>query len=860
MIIVIYVLLYLCFFAHCCYFSVFTPLGNNNNNNKVMKWYIKCKAAETPLSLSAARRGSLPRHTLADHTRLFPQSASLSLSFYSLGFRRGGRYGETSARCTENGFEQVRQSPRGSYHHVIPSLSMTLPFRSLDKGLQSAFFLSVRHFSTTLHQRKEGSGSISGKASSNAIHQEESSKNLFSPPPSDLPNLFEPMFLDELRECIFSFPFSEWVPLSELYARLSPTAKKEYVRPHKTLRAVLQEVARVLEIVLHEDGVFWCRGTPPPPLGMQEEDDKHSGEAREVGTSSYQGQHPDSTLSSEKIPGGLRVSTTPKGSSCPTSASTSSSSSSSHPSVIVHPSRNPFSPLLSSTVGDGHPEDNSFTVDFYYDVGLTKIPPPPKDFDVTPASLGHIQPKEDGSVISLKSFVTHIPPFFVPLTEVLEKMPGYTEEHIEKYFKSPAVEMIQLNGQRYIRLYGGYGKIGLEGCEASEELFKHYKPKLALASSFVKAFDGVTDKWMPLETLLARADPETVEQLPFKGPEAIIYFAQMQHIFAFAVDAKNGGAVLLRPPGFGGLESHTTPTPKSVNFIVRFLPLEGTCDIAQLEEAIPPAIKSEIEEYYGGLAGCLESHGPLLYVEHNVVMLTNYKRRLHVASLPLEDQLEIALQKRDKGKIRSLRRRIAFRDHPSHAFHDPDNLAREIARFLPRKGFVTLKQFMKRTIPEELLFFMPRKTHNFFCNYPQYFTQFEFQQPGAWCICRPEEPLPKGVIRQNFSDGDIIRLIAQHIQQKGPRACAQLLVNLPRGAHDAIKKKHGGMYYFVTKHPEYFNVMIGSETQNASGSAVVHLLKVPGSELSDTTTLTNSLSHAKDTEDDSDDFDVGDDD
>lgn len=629
---------------------------------------------------------------------------------------------------------------------------------------------------------------------------------------------FDPFFVEELREKISAFPQEQWVKVSDLYTQLSATAKREHVRPYKTLHAVLRHLTAALGITLHEDGVYWCRGS------VQSEGEAVSSE----------------TGAMESPPVKARDNQECSGSSRPSSINGVSGGSHDLASSRGSPgmTKSPFSPSVSSILGE-----DSFPVDFYYDVGLTKIPPPPNDFNVTPASLGRATPKEDGSVISLKSFVTHIPPFFVPLNDVLENMPGYTEQHIENYFKSPAVEMVNINGQRYIRLYGGYGKIGLEGCEASEELFQRYKPDPSLAAPFVKAFDGIVDKWMPLNVLLSRASEEAVQSLPFQGPAAIIYFAQMQHIFAFAVDAKNGGAVLLRPPGFGGLEAQTTPTPKSVNFLVRFLPLEGTCDIAHVEAAVPPALMDEMKTYYGSLVACLEAHGPVFYMEHNVVMLTNYKRRMHVASLPLEEQLNIALQKRDKGKIRSIRRRIAFRDNPSHPFHDPDNLAREIARLLPRKGFVTLKQFMKRNIPEELLFFMPRKTHNFFCHYPQYFTQFEFQTPGAWCICRPEEPLPKGVIRQDFSDSDIIRLIAQYIQQKGPRACTQILVNLPRGAHEAIKKRHGGMYYLVTKHPEYFNVIIGSETQNAAGSAVVHLLKVPGTELSSSPSESGAFSH-----------------
>lgn len=602
----------------------------------------------------------------------------------------------------------------------------------------------------------------------------------------------------ELQRHIESFPLNKWVKVSDLYQQLSDHVIQTHVKPHKTLLALLKRVCGHLDIVLHENGVYWCRGDPE--FGS----DGGSSSVQESPTPSaspISDNHPNHNNGIGVGGKTYLISTKEKS------------------------AKNPFSP---------HADAQSIPVDFYYDVELTEIPPPPKDFAVTPSSLVDVGPTETGSVISLKSFVSFIPYFFVPLTEVLKNMPGYTEQHIESYFHSPAVEMVTIEGHRFIRLYGGYGKIGLEGCEVSEELFHPYKPKLALAEPFKQAFEGVTDKWMPLSVLLSRVSPDVVEQLPFKGAAAIIYFAQMQHIFAFSVDSTNGGAVLLRPPGFGGLEAHTTPTPKSTNFLIRHLPMHGTRDVSNVEAAVPPPLMQEIKEYYGSLLACLEAHGPLFYVEpdHSVVMLTNYKRRLHVASLPLEEQLAIAMQKRDKAKIRTLRRRIAFRDNPSHPFHDPDNLAREVARHLPRKGFVTLKQFMKRSIAEELLFFMPKKTHNFFTKYPHLFTIFEFQHPGIWCLSRPEEPLPKGVIRQNFSDEDIVRLTAQYLQQKGPKACTQIVVSLPRGASDAIKKRHGGMYYLVTKYPQYFNVIIGSESNQAAHSAIVHLLKVPGLELS----------------------------
>lgn len=674
-----------------------------------------------------------------------------------------------------NNYFYVHAMRRRTYLHVSVLQGLaSQPFR-----LQSTHKVAARHQSTWSTSHK----SLQNPSPCNAVEKEKSSSSAS----------LDPEFLEELKLHIDSFPLNTWIALTDLYEKLSENAKKVHIRPHKTLYATLRLAGDALGITLHKDGVFWSRGASPSTHYAV----KMTSESRNEPTLAVSQNNSSRRVYNKVLP-----------------------------NVAAKNPSSPLSPLFMA--------DETLAVDFFYNVGLQKYPPPPPDFFVTPSSLAsYAEPKDDGSVIALKSFVAYIPYFFVPLAEVLKRMPGYTEEHIEKYFKSPAVEMVQIEGQRFIRLFGGYGRISLNGCEASEETFQSYKPDLSLAEHFVKAFDGLHDKWMPLNFLLKRVSPDVIARMPYKGSAAIIYFAQMQHIFAFAVDPKEGGAVLLRQPGFGGLDASTTPTPKCINFIIRFLPLEGTCDIAQLEKAIPVPMKEEIRQYYGTLSSCLDAHGPLFYVEENVVMLTSYKRRLHVASLSLEEQLSIALQKREKAKVRSLRRRIAFRDDPSHAFHDPENLAREINRLLPRKGFVSVKHFMKRTVPEEMLFFMPRKTHNFFVNHPQYFTIFEFQHANNWCICRPEEPLPKGVIRQDFSERDILRLIAQLLQQRGPLACTSVGLHIPKGASDIVKKRFGGMYHFVTKYPEYFNVILGSETRNAMGSGVIHLLRIPGAELTD---------------------------
>ncbi|KAH9599787.1 hypothetical protein LSM04_005995 [Trypanosoma melophagium] len=598
-----------------------------------------------------------------------------------------------------------------------------------------------------------------------------------------------PQLIGELKELLERVPSDKWISVGSLYNDLSLDSRRRHVRPHKTLAAALAK-ADGLGISLNHSGLMFCKGNPPREIEV----------TKDTGT----------------------------GNTCSNSNSNSNSGSSSSSSTstlaqgaVVHPGVR----LTVDAANDMPP------VDFYYDVGLREYPPPPPDFDVTTSTLPSPMATGSDSVLSLGRFVSYIPPFFVPLEEVLQEMPGYTEEHIEMYFTHRASEIVTVFGKKYIRLYGGYAKFALDGCEVAEERFARYRPNPVAMQPFVAAFAGVTGRWMPLRILLERAGHTAVSALPFQGPAAIIYFAQMQHVFAFAVD-RDGGSVLLRPPGYTGLECETTPTPKSCNFILRQVPQEGQIDIRQIQESIPASIQSEVETFYGTLLRFFHFHAAVFSLSEDgaVVMRRRFKDRLEKGQLSLEQQLEIAIQERNKKKIRSLRRRIAFRNDPSNPFHDPDNLARELHRYLPKKGHVPLKTFLKKNIPEELLNYLPRKFWNFFSNYPQYFQHFEYQVPGQWCVSRPGLPLPRGVIRQDFSDEDLVRLVAEYLQQRGAKACSNIILHLPRGAQEAVRKRFGGVFYLVQAFPQYFNVVLPAETGNVVSAAMVHLVELPGAD------------------------------
>nr|CCC95300.1 unnamed protein product [Trypanosoma congolense IL3000] len=589
--------------------------------------------------------------------------------------------------------------------------------------------------------------------------------------------VLHPTLLSELRELLQRVPDGTWTSVGSLYNDLSLESRRQHVRPHKTLAAALSKAVG-LGICLDSSGLKFCKGTPPEETGASAKGvENDEGHERGAAASPRETGH-----------------------------------------VVQPPVRLPL---------EGSNEIQP--VDFYYDVGLRKYPPPPPDFDVTLSTLPTPKATGSGTVLSLCNFVSYIPPFFVPLEEVLAEMPGYTEEHIEMYFKHRASEVVSVQGRKYIRLYGGYAKFPLDGCEVAEERFSRYKPRPELLQPFIAAFGGVTGRWMPLRILLERTGYEVTSALPFKGPAAIIYFAQMQHVFAFAVD-RDGGSVLLRPPGYDGLECETTPTPKTCNYILRLVPIDGQVDICHIESSIPAAVREEVALYYGSLMNFFRLHTAVFSLSANgdVVMRRRFKDRLDKEQLSLEEQLEIALQERNKKKIRSLRRRIAFRNDPSNPFHDPDNLARELHRYLPKKGHVLLKVFLKKNVPEELLNYLPRRFWSFFNNYPQYFQHYEYQVAGQWCVSRPGQPLPRGVIRQDFSEEDLVRLIAEYLQQRGPKACSNIILHIPRGAQDAVRKRYGGVFYLVQAFPRYFNVVLPGNTGNVVSMAMVHLVELPG--------------------------------
>ncbi|KAK7200679.1 hypothetical protein NESM_000124800 [Novymonas esmeraldas] len=623
-----------------------------------------------------------------------------------------------------------------------------------------------------------------------------------------------PELLSELRSILQGQDELRWLPVSELYASLPPDVRRTYVKPHKTMLHVLQKSASDFSLTLSATGVYYAKGvmsTPGPDATDRKDARRSSGESTKHSTAQTEAPTPAvvAAAAAEEARASAR------------SASLSTSPT----------------PLDSTASGQPDP------VDFFYDVQLTDTPKPPLDFDVpsTAREVDGSTSSTNGAVIALRDFVAYIPPFFVPVEEVVKNMPGYTAEHLEVYLNVKAIELVTVDGVRYVRLHGNYGDLSLDGCEIAERLYEHRRPLVQLVDAFVAAFQGTCDTWMPLPELLRRAGPAVVAQLPYTGTAAIMYFAQMQHRFAFAVRQVPGAsgeapsttteaAVLLRKPGYSGLDPKSTPTPKSFSALITLIHGNHQLDIDVVQSALSHEVQAELNAYYGGLTGFFAAHKPVFFVPPEtptVVMRTRFRMRQQRSAMSLEEQLRVAMEERDKHRIRTLRRKIAFRDDPSHPFHDPENLAKEVSKHLPRRGFVSMRNFLWRSVPEELLMFMPKRARSFFKNYPQYFVLFEHQIPGSWCLCRPDQPLPRGVIRQDFTEVDLVRLVAEILQQRGPRHASQIHLNLPFGAQEVLRRRYGGVYFFVIRYPEYFNAVLKTETGNMMSSAVIHLINVP---------------------------------
>lgn len=477
-------------------------------------------------------------------------------------------------------------------------------------------------------------------------------------------------------------------------------------------------------------------------------------------------------------------------------------------------------------------------VEFCFWVQLDRFPEPPapESFHTNKNTVfcgdgnAFLKESDSSGVFSIQNFVSVIPSFFVPVDELLrDHLEGYTTEHVDMYFaKARGVQVVSIGGRQFIRIFGGHAKIDMSESREAEAAFARYKIDPSLAAPFVRCFEGITNRWMPLRMLIERAGRNAAEALPFHGPASLLFFAQLQHIFAFAPD--NGGAVQLRDPGYTGLDEATSPCPVPfVSLLEAITPDEKH----ELSNIIGPSMsdedKADLLRFFPSLEAAIAAHGVTFYIQgaSGMVMRTRLHEREKLKQLPLEAQLEIAIQARDRRKVRVLRRKIQTRNNPDNPLFDKDNVAREVYNSLPKRGYVTLLNLTRKGLPVELLDFLGNDHIRFFKNYPQYFQIFELREATRWCVARSGVQLPQGVLRTTYTEEELIRIIAAVIQRRGTMPCVRISLYIPDGCRELVRKHYVSIYHVCCRYPQYFALMKRSETKMAELSAMVSLLAMP---------------------------------
>eukprot|EP00744_Colponema_vietnamica_P011825 GILI01016612.1.p1 GENE.GILI01016612.1~~GILI01016612.1.p1 ORF type:complete len:818 (+),score=138.76 GILI01016612.1:343-2454(+) len=509
-------------------------------------------------------------------------------------------------------------------------------------------------------------------------------------------------------------------------------------------------------------------------------------------------------------------------------------------------------------------------------------PPPPENFvNYQTSTAGGRTSKElirDGGneftgVFTPQMLVPIVPTYFVPVELVVAQLPeGYTIEHIESLFMpTNTIEMISLGGQRFIRLHGGLRyvdmmRVGRLGNSYSANMcipeYAPYRPTTKFAhhiASSMKAKGIRPWQWVPLRTVLTQiADPAVIAEMPFQRYQSLVYVSEMQHLLGFS-PAGEGEICYIAPLDSANLTADRSPIPSVVNELNGMLTAHQSIAIETLidnssrgEPAdslgdVGPAgatllmlstmmglsaySRDLLLEYYDGdLKTFFLSHKEIFTVaeETNEVQLTSTKRLKVDKDRSLEARLEDAYQAHDRKRARKIRRQMARQRNPDNPLFDSDRFAEELARFLPRNNFVTLRSFMKN-VPPELFDLFPAQHMNPFRNNPKLFKIFEFKQVGKLFVCRPEVPLPEGHLKMSYNEAEIIQLTAAVIQTMGnrPQSIFSLFGRLPWFAREQVRTVHKGLFELLKNYPQYFLIVFRESVNMDARSAHVSLVATP---------------------------------
>ncbi|SCU67586.1 uncharacterized protein TEOVI_000724300 [Trypanosoma equiperdum] len=442
-------------------------------------------------------------------------------------------------------------------------------------------------------------------------------------------------------------------------------------------------------------------------------------------------------------------------------------------------------------------------------------------------------------VFTPQMLVPYVPTFFVPMSELLQELPeGYTAEHIEGLFAATGtLEIVELEGEKFVRLHGGnrFLDFTLDGAGiAAHERWRAYQPDPFLCQSFCRIM-STSAHWVSLRVLIMRSPTALVEALlPLRGYKTLLFFAQMQHVFCFT---PRGEGEVCRAASVTCLSYRDSPTPAVVSELVGLLSGQRAyiTDLQRCDKynnsgciCISDHAKTQIIMYYGTLINFFRVHGEVFYVEEDsLVGLISDRKITTNTTKTLEDKLEDALMKKDRRTAQKVRRRMSLERNPDSPYTDREVLLDAILRYLPRNRSISLN-FLLRSLPLSLSDFLPNKPLALFQQAPEKVRIFEYRYRHRLHLIRPGVPLPPGVLRDTYTEQELLFLCAAELQQQ-PRFAVDVYGRLPYGAKEVIRLQYKGLLELLKPHPQYFTVVFKDSLRMDSRQALVTLIQMPPS-------------------------------
>jgi hypothetical protein len=209
------------------------------------------------------------------------------------------------------------------------------------------------------------------------------------------------------------------------------------------------------------------------------------------------------------------------------------------------------------------------------------------------------------TAMTTQMFVPYIPTFFVPMDVALTGLPdGYEEAHVEQIASATlAIQIVTVLGKRFVRLHGGDKNKSLvsfftdearEDAALVAERYAQYKPDPTLARHFVDKLMP-RGKWSALYPVVMSAPEAAVKGLPFEGPATLLYFAQMQHCFAFS--PLDGGGVCVPAQPITNLTWESSPTPMVCHGVMAVIILNPV-PIEEVFALMPKAAQDDLMAFY----------------------------------------------------------------------------------------------------------------------------------------------------------------------------------------------------------------------------------------------------------------------